>query len=120
MTPEQIVGVGKEALFVAIQIAGPILLIGLVLGLIISIFQAVTDLYADRIGHGTYLLTSEAISDQAIVNKEEYVERLGEYVADRRITLEVCLTSNLQTNPGMKSFSDHTFGIATIYTGIKP
>jgi len=34
MTPEQIVGVGKEALFVAIQIAGPILLIGLVLGLI--------------------------------------------------------------------------------------
>ena len=42
MTPEQIVGVGKEALFVAIQIAGPILLIGLVLGLIISIFQAVT------------------------------------------------------------------------------
>ena len=44
MTPEQIVGVGKEALFVAIQIAGPILLIGLVLGLIISIFQAVTQI----------------------------------------------------------------------------
>ena len=44
MTPEQIVGVGKEALFVAIQIAGPILLIGLVLGLAISIFQAVTQI----------------------------------------------------------------------------
>ena len=44
MTPAQIVGVGKEALFVAIQIAGPILLIGLVLGLIISIFQAVTQI----------------------------------------------------------------------------
>ena len=44
MTPEQIVGVGKEALFVAIQIAGPILLISLVLGLIISIFQAVTQI----------------------------------------------------------------------------
>ena len=44
MTPETIVGVGKEALFVAIQIAGPILLIGLVLGLIISIFQAVTQI----------------------------------------------------------------------------
>ena len=44
MTPETIVGVGKEALFVAIQIAGPILLIGLVLGLVISIFQAVTQI----------------------------------------------------------------------------
>ena len=44
MTPEQIVGVGKEALFVALQIAGPILLIGLVLGLAISIFQAVTQI----------------------------------------------------------------------------
>ena len=44
MTPEQIVGVGKEALFVAIQIAGPILLIGLVLGLAISIFQAATQI----------------------------------------------------------------------------
>ena len=44
MTPEQIVGVGKEALFVAIQIAGPILFIGLVLGLAISIFQAVTQI----------------------------------------------------------------------------
>ena len=44
MTPEQIVGVGKEALFVAIQIAGPILLIGLVLGLAITIFQAVTQI----------------------------------------------------------------------------
>ena len=44
MTPETIVGVGKEALFIAIQIAGPILLIGLVLGLVISIFQAVTQI----------------------------------------------------------------------------
>ena len=44
MTPEQIVGVGKEALYIAIQIAGPILLIGLVLGLAISIFQAVTQI----------------------------------------------------------------------------
>ena len=44
MTPEQIVGVGKEALFVAIQIAGPILLISLVLGLAISIFQAATQI----------------------------------------------------------------------------
>jgi adenosine deaminase len=76
-----------------------------------SIFQAITDLHADRIGHGTYLLSSDMISDPEIVDPDHYVNRLGEYIADRRITLEVCLTSNLQTTPGMKSLSDHSFNL---------
>ncbi|MCO4762370.1 MAG: adenosine deaminase family protein [Myxococcales bacterium] len=76
-----------------------------------SIFQAVTDLHADRIGHGTYLLDSSAISATSnIDDKEDYVSRLGEFVADRRITLEICLTSNLQTNPDMQSIDQHSFG----------
>lgn len=74
-----------------------------------SIFQAITDLHADRIGHGTYLLDPGAIRDPAISDPNEYVERLSQYIADRRITLEICLTSNLQTNPHMKSLSDHSF-----------
>jgi len=74
-----------------------------------SIFQAITDLHADRIGHGTYLLDPEMISAPEIEDREQYVERLGEYIADRRITLEVCLTSNLQTNPHMNDPSQHPF-----------
>ena len=74
-----------------------------------SIFQAVTDLYADRIGHGTYLLEPDAIRDDSIEDKDKYVELLGQYVADRRITIEVCLTSNMQTNPQMSDLSEHTF-----------
>ena len=74
-----------------------------------SIFQAITDLHADRIGHGTYLLEADQIRDPEIEDRERYVEKLGNYVADRRITLEVCLTSNLQTNPDMKSLEQHTF-----------
>ncbi|MFN3201469.1 MAG: adenosine deaminase [Bradymonadia bacterium] len=74
-----------------------------------SIFQAITDLHADRIGHGTYLLDPNAIQTEGIKDKEAYVESLGEYIADRRITLEVCLTSNLQTNPHMDSLSQHSF-----------
>jgi adenosine deaminase len=74
-----------------------------------SIFQAITSIGADRIGHGTYLLDPEAIQDPSITDREEYVQKLGEYIADRRITLEVCLTSNLQTNPNMKDFSQHSF-----------
>lgn len=74
-----------------------------------SIFQAITDLHADRIGHGTYLLEPDAIRDEEIGDREHYVERLGNYIADRRITLEVCLTSNLQTNPQLRRLEEHAF-----------
>jgi adenosine deaminase len=74
-----------------------------------SIFQAITDLHADRIGHGTYLLEAQEIRDPEIEDRDRYVEKLGNYIADRRITLEICLTSNLQTNPAMKALNDHTF-----------
>ncbi len=74
-----------------------------------SIFQAVTDLYADRIGHGTYLLDPGSIQDVGIEHPKDYVDKLQQYVADRRITLEICLTSNMQTNPDMQNISDHTF-----------
>lgn len=74
-----------------------------------SIFQAITDLHADRIGHGTYLLEPDAIRDESIEDREHYIERLGNYISDRRITLEVCLTSNLQTNPQFRRLDEHTF-----------
>ncbi|MEE2789883.1 MAG: adenosine deaminase family protein [Myxococcota bacterium] len=74
-----------------------------------SIFQAITDLYADRIGHGTYLLEPQMITDTEIDDRDQYVGQLGQYIADRRITLEICLTSNLQTNPNMQSLEDHSF-----------
>ena len=44
MTPEEIVGIGREALYMAIQTAGPILLVGLIVGLLIGIFQATTQI----------------------------------------------------------------------------
>ena len=74
-----------------------------------SIFQAITDLYADRIGHGTYLLDADMITDPEIEDRQHYVKQLSQYITDRRITIEVCLTSNLQTNPNMKTLAEHTF-----------
>jgi adenosine deaminase len=64
-----------------------------------SIFQAITDCHADRIGHGTWLFSARRIQDPTIVDKKRYIDQLVRYVADRRITLEVCLTSNQQTIP---------------------
>lgn len=73
-----------------------------------SIFQAITDLHADRIGHGTFLLDTSMIADPSIQDRERYVSELAQYIADRRITLEICLTSNMQTNPHLKRLEDHS------------
>jgi adenosine deaminase len=74
-----------------------------------SIFQAITRCHADRIGHGLFLFDENAIADPAIEDRKDYIEALANYVADRRITIEVCLTSNLQTVPEIKSLKDHSF-----------
>lgn len=74
-----------------------------------SIFQAITDLHADRIGHGYHLFSPELCSSN-VANPQEYVDRLCRYIADRRLTIEVCITSNLQTNPTIGEPINHAFG----------
>jgi adenosine deaminase len=74
-----------------------------------SIFQAITELHADRIGHGYYLFDTSRITDPKIKDKDRYIADLCRYIADRRITIEVCLTSNLQTNPAIKNLENHQF-----------
>ena len=72
-----------------------------------SIFQAITDCYANRLGHGTHLFAADMIKDKKVKNKEEYVNSLADYIASERIGIEVCLTSNLQTLPQIRSVKDH-------------
>jgi adenosine deaminase len=64
-----------------------------------SIFQAIGDLHADRIGHCTWLFDTTKISSPQIADPRRYVEDLAQFIADKRITIEVCLTSNQQTVP---------------------
>jgi adenosine deaminase len=72
-----------------------------------SIFQAITACHANRIGHGTFLFEESMLQDESIANRNRYVKQLAEYVASQRITLEVCLTSNLQTTPSITSIESH-------------
>ncbi len=44
MTPQMVVAIGREALTITLLVAGPMLAFGLIIGLIISIFQAVTQI----------------------------------------------------------------------------
>jgi adenosine deaminase len=76
-----------------------------------SIFQAIGDLHADRIGHGTWLFEESRIDDRRIADRKAYVERLAQFIADKRITIEVCLTSNQQTVPELRGdLRRHPFG----------
>lgn len=72
-----------------------------------SIFQAITECHANRIGHGTLMFDYNAIQDKNVKNKKQYVEDLASYIANERIGVEVCITSNLQTLPFIKKVSDH-------------
>jgi len=44
VTPQMVVAIGREALTVTLMVAAPMLIFGLIIGLIISIFQAVTQI----------------------------------------------------------------------------
>ena len=72
-----------------------------------SIFEAITLLHAERIGHGLHLFRPDKIEQQGVKDKESYAKAIANYIADKRITIEVCLTSNLQTNPDIQSIADH-------------
>ncbi|MBR4355831.1 MAG: adenosine deaminase family protein [Elusimicrobiaceae bacterium] len=72
-----------------------------------SIFQAITDCYANRIGHGTHLFSADMIKDRKVADKQGYIDSLANYLASERIGVEVCLTSNLLTLPEIKSIKDH-------------
>jgi adenosine deaminase len=74
-----------------------------------SIFQAVSVLDADRIGHGLHLFEPDRVRSPKVTDREDYVRDLIQYIGDRRVTVEVCITSNLQTNPEIGSVKGHPF-----------
>ena len=73
-----------------------------------SIFQAVAKLHADRIGHGLHLFDENLIYSGKVQDKRAYIEALVDYLAENRTTIEVCLTSNLQTSPALKNITEHS------------
>jgi adenosine deaminase len=73
-----------------------------------SIFQAIAKLHADRIGHGLHMFNEEMIFSGSVQDKRLYIDNLVNYIAENRTTIEVCLTSNMQTSPELSAVSEHS------------
>jgi adenosine deaminase len=69
-----------------------------------SIWQAIQLCGAERLGHGVRI-----IDDIDFTGPEPKLGRLAQYVRDRRIPLELCPTSNLQTGAA-KDYASHPIG----------
>jgi adenosine deaminase len=70
-----------------------------------SIWQAIQWCGADRLGHGVRI-----IDDIEVAGDEAKLGRLADYVRDKRIPLEMCPTSNIQTGAA-KSIAEHPIGL---------
>lgn len=71
-----------------------------------SIWQAIQWCGAHRIGHATRLLEDITTRGNEAVN----MGTLAQYVLDKRIPLEICLTSNVHTG-AVKSLEAHPFAV---------
>ncbi|MHA4775514.1 adenosine deaminase [Streptomyces sp. MSC1_001] len=71
-----------------------------------SIWQALQWCGADRLGHGVRIIDDIEVADDGSVT----LGRLAAYVRDKRVPLEMCPSSNLQTGAA-DSFAEHPIGL---------
>lgn len=71
-----------------------------------SIWEAIQYCGAERLGHGVRLVDDLKVDD----NGEIHFGRLASYVRDRRIPLEMCPSSNVQTGAA-SSLAEHPIGL---------
>ncbi|MEU2546387.1 adenosine deaminase [Streptomyces roseolus] len=71
-----------------------------------SIWQALQWCGADRLGHGVRIIDDIEVAEDGSVR----LGRLAAYVRDKRIPLEMCPTSNLQTGAAA-SYAEHPIGL---------
>ena len=75
-----------------------------------SIWQAIQWCGADRLGHGVRIIDDIDTSSDGSDPSDARLGRLASYVRDKRIPLEMCPSSNIQTGAA-ESIADHPIGV---------
>lgn len=75
-----------------------------------SIWQAIQLCGAHRIGHGVRLIEDMTVENERVV----HMGRLAQYVLDKRIPLEICISSNLHTG-AVRDTKVHPFRLFYLY-----
>ncbi|SEP92980.1 adenosine deaminase [Lentzea xinjiangensis] len=73
-----------------------------------SIWEAIQHCGAERLGHGVRIVDDIEVAGNDVAGAE--LGRLAAYVRDRRIPLEMCTTSNLQTGAA-PTLAEHPIGL---------
>lgn len=73
MSPEAVISLGRDTLFAAMILAAPVLVVGLIVGLVIAVFQAVTSVQEQTLSQIPKML---AVAVTLIVIMPWMVERI--------------------------------------------
>lgn len=85
MTEGQIMDILKEAMLVAFKLAGPLLIVSIVVGLIVSIFQAATQIHEQTL---TFVPKVVCISLLLLILGSWMIGTLGEFVQGLFLIME--------------------------------
>ena len=79
MTPQSVVTIGQQALYVMLVLSAPLLLTALVVGLIISVFQAATQIHEATLSFVPKIIAAVAVIAIAgpwmLTSLVEYIQR---------------------------------------------
>ncbi len=87
MTTEQVMEVMKEAMLVAFEMAGPLLILSIIVGLIVAVFQAATQIHEQTLTFVPKLIVIAVVllaTGSWMLNTfDGFVQRLFEIMASR-------------------------------------
>ncbi|HEU4674341.1 MAG TPA: adenosine deaminase [Motilibacteraceae bacterium] len=75
-----------------------------------SIWEAIQWCGADRLGHGVRIIDDVTVAGDPAAGMSVRLGRLAQYVRDKRIPLEMCPSSNVQTGAA-PSIAEHPIGL---------
>ena len=79
MTQEQVLSIFKEALWIVLELSGPMLLISIIIGLVIAILQAATQVHEQTL---TFVPTLIAIAVILLLSAPWMMNVLGDFTKD--------------------------------------